>query len=833
MKDLRLDTIFNKVENPSRYIGGEFGSIEKREGNLYRLGLSFPDLYEIGMSNNALRILYGMLNRHPEIACERVFAVPSDMESLLREYGIPLFTLETQVPLRDLDMVAFSMGYELLATNVLQILDLGEIPRYSVDRGEGDPIVLGGGPGITNPLPLAPVFDGVFIGEAEAGYPDLLREMASLKKRDFSRFEQMERMKEHESVWYSGKKTRTRRAVWTGFGGAGESEVNTTYPVPHFRVAHDHGVVEIMRGCPQGCRFCHAGFYYRPYRMKSHDAVIDEVRRLVAHFGYRDITLSSLSSGDYVGLDVLLSKLNSEFSTRGVSFQLPSLRVNSFTLPLLEELSKVKRSGLTFAVETADQTAQAAVNKVVPLENTIRIIKEAYERGWRRAKLYFMVGLPIPSEVDEVENIVQYIAAIQREVPIELSINVGTFIPKPHTPFQRVRQLTEEEATERLRTLKKAMPKRVHLNYHDPFLSMIEGILSRGDERTWKLVEYAYDKGARLDAWDELVKRDVWRRALEVYPDSVKTVEGFNLKEELPWKSITLGIPDAVLLRELKRSKSGITTGRCKPECEETCGVCNSRVSVRDISGESKTVQKAALRIQEKFLLEIETKKRKELLIRYSRGERTRFLSHLAVLRLFERLWYRTGIEFPLSEGYSPKPKFSFAQPLPSGMTSEDEYVKLKISQKNIHLERLYQKFDRNLPDSILVKEVFLLESDKKIRSPMDLFGAAQYRITLRKYSPSEKSPSLNASGSSGMVDRLHAALKETKGVVLDREEDILRITVYAQKAPGINKLLRTLCSEEERSQLDVLRIRSLTKGGLSYPEAYQNEIVDSYSLEG
>ncbi len=819
-----LTPIFSEVDTPARYTGGEFGSIQKgHDAHMFHMALSFPDLYEIGMSNLAMRILYSRLNSSSRIACERVFAAAPDFERMLREADIPLFTLESRYPLYEMDLIGFSFGYELLATNVLQILDLGKVPFRRDQRTESDPIVVAGGPGITNPVPLGPLFDGVYIGEAEAGFLETIEKLAQLKESGAGRTEQLRVLHDQRSVWYSGRLTPVQRAVWAGFG---RHEAEAGFPVPNFRVAHDHGVVEIMRGCPQGCRFCHAGIHYRPYRMKSHEMVEEEVSQLVDRYGYRDITLSSLSSGDYAGIDRLLKRLNDRFSSRGVSFQLPSLRIDSFTLGLLEQLSVVKRAGLTFAIETADPLGQRAVNKLVPLEKTISILREAYAAGWRRAKFYFMVGLPVPGKETENEAILSYVRAVLAEVPVELNINIGTFIPKPHTPFQWSRQFDDEEARTQLHSLKKSMPKGVKLNYHDPFLSLVEGIIARGDDRTWPFILDAYTAGARLDAWDEYVRKDIWRDAIDAHPGVLRSIGGFATDEVLPWDGIRSGVPKPVLLREYARSKEGILTERCRPDCAETCGVCNPVQTVIDLDagemiegGRIEDAVEPVLRVAAADGSSTDLPEplpepvpatsltRRRLLIRYSRNDSVAYLSHLATLRLFERVWYRAGIAFPLTEGFSPKPKFSFSQPLPVGMTSNDEYVILNIVQNTIQLEKLSHNIQSALPAGFLILESFLLESDRKIPSPMELFAGARYRIGMDLLSAAERM-------------QLSESLKNVSGVTVasgtrhdgtgdSQDGEALLVELRAGIAPGINKLLRKLIDSSVLHRLNIVRERS------------------------
>ena len=379
-----------EVQNPSRYLGGEYGQIVKEGDDYLNFTMAFPDLYEIGMSNQAIKIIYNGLNARENIRCERVFTPDTDFEKLLKEKNVPLYSLETGIPLYQSDVIGFSIGYELGITGLLSILDLGRVPLLKKDRTEEHPIVIAGGCGVTNPAPFSIFLDAVFIGEAENQFFDLIDDLAKIKKSGGTRSDLLKKLSEHPNIWMPGKKAV--KATQLDFGKV--PSVKSYFPVANIKPVQDHGVVEIMRGCPNGCRFCHAGIYYRPQRVKDAKIILDEVDEVIYKAGQREVSLSSLSSGDYTEIDKLLDILSKKYQDARVSFQLPSLKVNSFTLPLLEKLSEVRKSGLTFAVETPSDAWQLSLNKEVFKEKLIEIIKEAKKRGWNKAKFYFMIGLP-------------------------------------------------------------------------------------------------------------------------------------------------------------------------------------------------------------------------------------------------------------------------------------------------------------------------------------------------------------------------------------------------------------------------------------------------------
>ncbi|MGC9313613.1 MAG: radical SAM protein, partial [Sediminispirochaetaceae bacterium] len=488
------------------------------------------------MSNTAIKLLYSQINSIDGAVCERVFAPAPDFEEYLNAGGIPLYTLESGIPLNELDILGFSVGYELSATNILSIMQAGGIELHRADRGDDAPVVIGGGPALSNPAPFQDFFDAIYIGEAEYSFTRIVEELVVLKKRGGSRQDMLEKVSEFDDIWMPGKNSPAVRGAWMGFNTAR----NGLIPVPNISVVQDHGVIEIMRGCPNGCRFCHAGMFYRPFRQKSFEAIIKEADFYVHELGYRRITLSSLSTGDYQQLHNLVRHLNSKYRGLGVSFSLPSLRVNSFTLPLLEELSVVRKSGLTFAVETPRSEWQHSINKEVPADRVVEILKEARRRGWNMAKFYFMIGLPehLYGGENEAEAIVEYLWKVRRETGFKLNVNIGTFIPKPHTPYQWSRQLSEQEALNRIRIVRNEFHKTpVKVSYHSPFISLLEGVISRGDEMVGELILSAFRKGARLDAWEEYISYDVWRQVIEECSWDVlsETCRERDTGEELPW----------------------------------------------------------------------------------------------------------------------------------------------------------------------------------------------------------------------------------------------------------------------------------------------------------
>jgi radical SAM superfamily enzyme YgiQ (UPF0313 family) len=683
------------VQKPARYSGGEFGITRKEEAS-FRVGLGFPDLYEIGMSNLAVRILYNRLNALQGVACERFFAPAPDFESFIKRLALPLYGLDSGTPLASMDIVAFSLGYELCGTGIISSLDLAGIPILASERRMNDPIVIAGGPATANPHPFAPFFDGIWIGEAEAGFFDLVSEMSTVKGRGGNRDDVLELIDASPSFWRKGKKAR--RAVSASFG-RGES-FHSVLPVPSLRPVMDHGMVEIMRGCPNGCRFCHAGYAYRPTRCKDPVSILEECLRCVEEGGYREISLSSLSSADYPGIGRLVSGLSSAFSDRGVSFQLPSLRIDSFTLPLLDSLSDVRKSGITLAVETPSAEWRRKLNKPFDEEKVFSILSSAQASGWRRAKLYFMIGLPVgggPEE--EAEKIDSFIADAARRFRMEYTVNVGVFIPKPHTPFERMAQADPERALQAMKRLKASVPRSVKLSYHDPALSYLEGLVSRGDEEIASLFLAAHRLGQRLEAWDEHRDAGAWKAAVETLSPEARgrPARGFPEGDFLPWSDVNMGISPSFFASELKRAEAGELTPSCVVDCEKPCGACSPSGPRIERSFDLAEFEAALARLppppDSKTV-------RYRIVFRFTKEGRARFLSHLSLIEALSKASLRASLPIVYTQGFNPQPRIEILQALSLGVESVSEIASVFLSALFPDFE---EAMNHSLPEGIRI----------------------------------------------------------------------------------------------------------------------------------
>ncbi len=611
MRKLALtDKILLSIEKPARYIGNEVNSVVKDPTQVdIRFAMCFPDVYEIGMSHLGIQILYDMFNKREDVYCERVYSPWLDLDKIMREENVPLFALESQDPIKDFDFLGITLQYEMCYSNVLQILDLSQIPLYAKDRGEEYPIVIGGGPCTYNPEPLADFFDLFYIGEGENSYGLLLDLYKENKVQGGSRFDFLEKATSVPGIYVpmfydvvynedgtiSSFKPNNNSAP-DKIKKVIELDVsNTYYPekpiVPFIKATQDRVVLEILRGCIRGCRFCQAGMVYRPVRERSLEFLKDLAYKMLKNTGHEEISLSSLSSSDYTELKELVTFLIEEFKGKGVNISLPSLRIDEFSLDVMSKVQDVRKSSLTFAPEAGSQRLRDVINKGLTEEAILNGASEAFHGGWNRVKLYFMLGLPTETieDMEEIAVLSDKIARVYyEEIPkeerngkVQVTASTSFFIPKPFTPFQWAKMYTKEDYLNKARTVNAKMKemlnwKSLKYNWHEADVTIIEGVLARGDRRLSKALVRAYEKGCFYDAWTECFHNDKWLEAFEETGIDVAfyTTRERDLEDILPWDFIDIGVTKQFLQRELKRAKEGKVT----PNCRQACSNCGAQV---------------------------------------------------------------------------------------------------------------------------------------------------------------------------------------------------------------------------------------------------------------
>ena len=599
------DGLLKSVEKPSRYTGNEWNSVKKDPASVdIRFAFCFPDTYEIGMSHLGMKILYHLLNERKDCYCERVFAPWTDMEAKMRENKIPLYSLETKDPIKDFDFVAFTLQYEMSFTNIVNMLDLAGIPITSDKRGEDAPFVYAGGPCAYNPEPLAHIMDFFMMGEGEEITNEVMDVYAAWKGTGESKQVFLEKIAEIEGIYvpsfyeFSYKEDGTIESF---------KPLKPQYPlkirkriikdmdkvyfpdriiVPYTDIVHDRIMLEVFRGCTRGCRFCQAGFIYRPVREKSPERLLELAKKLEENTGYEEISLTSLSTSDYTGLEPLTTGLLEEMEERKVNLSLPSLRIDSFSLDLMEKAQKVRKSGLTFAPEAGTQRLRDVINKGVTEENLLNAVTLAFNGGWSGVKLYFMLGLPTETneDVEGIADLAHKVVEVYRKVPPEkkgkglnVTVSTATFVPKAFTPFQWEAQDLRENVNQKQMLLKDRIRSRqITYNYHENRLSFMEAVFARGDRRVCKVLIKAWEMGCKFDGWGEHFNYDTWMKAFEecgVDPYFYVTRKR-EYEEILPWDHIDVGVSKKYFINESKRAKEGKVT----PNCMVDCGGCGAAV---------------------------------------------------------------------------------------------------------------------------------------------------------------------------------------------------------------------------------------------------------------
>ncbi|MDX1762928.1 MAG: TIGR03960 family B12-binding radical SAM protein [bacterium] len=748
------EEMLGRVSRPSRYVGEEINAVHKDHGQVdVKVALAFPDTYEIGMSHMGLKILYDILNRRSDTVAERVYAPWKDMEEILRSEDRRLSTIESGLPLRAFDMVGFTLQYEMSYTNILNMLDLAGIPLWARERKRRDPLIIGGGPCAFNPEPLADFFDCFALGDGE----ELIHEIVEILReyRHTDRQVVLKHLATLEGIYVPGHfeivhhpDGSIRSMKRTGGGpctvekrivrNLDEAPFPCAPLLPYMKTVHDRVTLEISRGCTQGCRFCQAGIIYRPVREREPSTLLHILEASVGNSGHEETSLASLSAGDYTALEELVGDVVRFAEERHVSVSLPSLRPGSLSTQIIKDIRKIRKTGFTIAPEAGTQRLRDVINKKIREEDILDTVTKVFDAGWETLKLYFMIGLPTETEED-LSGIVSLVYRVLKAAKAsnkrfkQINVSVSPFVPKPHTPFQWCAQDPPEEIRRKYGFLKQGLKHRkINFKWHEPGISLLEGVFARGDRRLSAVLHQAWLSGCRFDGWTEEFKFDRWLSAFEAcrLDPSFYVHRERHLDEAFPWDHLESGISKDFLAEEYRQAHQSTTTPDCRDGICTLCGVCDDRTA----NVYAHRVQLPRMGHRSAGKEDLQTLKR--FRIRYTKVGKLRFLSHLELISLFARAFVRAGIPLAYSQGFHPHPKIAMGPALPVGVSSLCEFLDVTVAG-SIFEETLQTRLNGVLPRGIEVSGVNWIPlqapaissiihfSDYRIRIPRSAFTQA------------------------------------------------------------------------------------------------------------
>jgi len=779
-----------QVARPSRYLGSELGAICKgNQGIEVRMALAFPDVYEVGMSHIGFPILYHILNNLEWVAAERVYAPWADMAQWLRDHRQPLCSLEGSRPLAEFDLIGFTLQYELSYTNLLGMLELAGLPLRREQRDESAPLVVVGGPCAFNPEPLADFFDVALIGDGEEAIVELVELVRRSKLEQWSRQRLLEELSTREGFYLPGffavsyqadgciSKIEPQQSGYTKvrrrFLGDLDSAPFPTRPIiPFMQTVHNRVAMEIARGCTRGCRFCQAGYIYRPVRERSPERIKQLIDESLENSGLEEVSLLSLSTGDYTCIEPLLQNLMAEHAVDQVAVSLPSLRVGSLTEGLMEEIKRVRKTGFTLAPEAGSERLRAVINKGISEADLLETTGTAYRLGWRLIKLYFMLGLPTENDRD-LQALVELAAQVKFSGRgtggNDVNVAVSTFVPKPHTPFQWEEQIGIEETLRKQSLLREGLgKKKLRFKYHDPQLSFLEGVFARGDRRLSRVLERAVALGCRFDGWREHFDYAKWQQAFaDCGIDPAWYLRSRQEQEILPWEHIDCGLPKEFFRQERQKAFVGDATLDCRGGDCHACGVCDFEALRMRLTEATHLKPPDAQPLDEEPAVAQLTKVR----LRLSKQGRARMVGHLEYLTMFQRALRRSKLPIRFSQGFHPTPKVSYLEALPMGVTSEAELVDLELTRP-VPIGQIVADLNAQLPEgfAIIAGEIVPWKNP----SPSASVASSLYRVPLPVPAPADLAERLKSFLATDQL--LVSRLKKGREEKIDLRPDVLRI---------------------------------------------------------